>query len=222
MFWRPLLALSFVWYGWTSYMPNVASFFRVPPPVTSGWAVYYIPGQMEATAQYRGFPLNPQPPFIGYVATMSPAMIGWSVWLKREGYAWEGPYLSVDCPRRNDQYGLIVYKHESVEVDFNTAVRWGFVQVTGWDDNQHYAYKVIVGGEADVQVSYYRPSDNNPPAVVYKDWYQSVFASGPKNEYVVEDIPTHPERWCITAKQTCENAWRTFEQPKLSDVNGMR
>jgi hypothetical protein len=142
--------------------------------------------------------------------------------LKREGYAWEGPYLVVDCPRRNDQFGLIVYKHEVIELDFNTAVRWGFVQVTGWDDNQHYAYKVIVGGEANVQVSYYRPSDNNPPAVVYKDWYQSIFVEGTKSEYVVEDIPNNPTRWCITKAQTCEGAWRTFEQPKLSDVNDMR
>lgn len=204
-------ATCYDWNGYHSCLPNADTFFRIPPPVTSGWAVYYEPGVMEGTAEYRGF--MPDGRYIGEEAAMTPAMIGWSVWLKRLGKDWEGPFLVVDCPRRNDQYGLIVYKHEVVEVDFDTAVRWGFVKVTGLDANAHYTYKVVVGGESDVQVSYYPPSKINQSAVVYRDWYRSIFVAGIKNEYIVEDIPDHPELWCITREQSCEGRWQIFRQP---------
>lgn len=205
------------WQGYPSCLPSTETFFHVPPPVTSGWAVYYIPGEMEATAEYRGFTLDDG--YLGYVAAMTPAMIGWSVWLKRENHDWEGPYLVVDCPRSNDQYGLIEYKKEVIEVDFNTALRWGFVKLTGLDNQKHYTYQVIAGGEANVQVSYYKPSKYMPPAVIYQNWYKSIFVSGPKQGYIWEDIPKNPTSWCITTKQTCEGRWKTFEQPVIKRRN---
>jgi hypothetical protein len=106
-----------------------------------------------------------------------------------------------------------MFKHEVIEVDFDTAVRWGFVQVTGFDANEHYTYKVIVGGEANVEVSYLPPSATLPNAVVYKDWYTGIFVSGAKNEYIVEDIPANPRRWCITTSQDCIGKWKVFIQP---------
>jgi hypothetical protein len=205
--------MCYDWHGFPSCLPTVEIFFHIPPAVTKGWAVFYEPGVMESTAQFRGFPLDPQPPYIGYVATMSPAMIGWDIWLKRDGGNWEGPYLSVDCPRRNDQLALIEYKQETIEIDFKTAIRWGFVKVTGLDDASHYTYSVIKGGEANVQVSYVKPSSWMPDAVVYRNWYESIFKAGIVQEYIVEDIPANPRRWCITSSQSCEGKWHYYIQP---------
>ena len=39
----------------------------------------------------------------------------------------------MDCARRNDLYGLIVYWGDSVEVDWKTAQRWGMVSGT-WEN----------------------------------------------------------------------------------------
>lgn len=202
------------WYGQTACFPTVETYFKIPPPVTSGVAVYYQPGAMEATAQYRGFPLNPQPPYIGYVAAETPAMIGWTVWLKRQRNDWEGPYLVVDCPIRGYQYGQVVLWGQVVEVDFFTAVRWGMVNQTGYDEQRHYSYDVVMPGLPGVEVSYLPPSDDLPSSVSYSDWYTGIFVSGPRNEYIWEDVPNNPTRWCITREQTCDGAWRYFCQPK--------
>jgi hypothetical protein len=95
-----------------------------------GKALFYSPYVMEETAKWRGMSLEG---YLGGVATMTCGALGDPVWLRRPGYEWEGPYRIVDCARRNDLYGLIVYWGDSVEVDWKTAKRWEMVSGT-WDN----------------------------------------------------------------------------------------
>jgi hypothetical protein len=214
---------DFLGYG-KACMPTIETFFQIPPPVTSGVAVYYNSGAMEATAQYRGYPLNPEEAgYVGYVATETPAMIGWSVWIQRSyGWLpnsgpWEGPFLVVDCPRRNYQYGQVVLWGQVVEVDFKTAQRWGMVQVTGLNDKRYYTYKVLKASIPDVQVSYYNPNFYMPPAVSYKEWYLSMFISGHVTEtpFWQMDHGKIPE-WCFyhSGDGSCEGKWHSYPQPE--------
>lgn len=109
------------WFGeWVSGMPTIESWFSGSPVWTSGGAVYYSPGIMEATAEYRGFSLDG---YLGGVAMMSCADIGLPIWIKYG--IWRGPYLVVDCARRNDMVGATIIRQEVVEVDWQTAQEWG-------------------------------------------------------------------------------------------------
>jgi hypothetical protein len=100
------------------------SIWMTPAPVYStGSAVWYAPGIMEAQFVYRGWDRSA---YVDGVALMSPADLGKTVWLRRPGHVdWEGPFLSVDCAMRGDMAGIILDRHEVVEVGWRTAARWG-------------------------------------------------------------------------------------------------
>ena len=121
-------------YCWQDYpipgLPDYATQYLDMPKLFTGKALFYGPWAMQATANYRGLSLDG---YIGGVALMTCGDLGESVWLRRPGFDWEGPYLVVDCARRNDLYGLIVYWGDSVEVDWKTARRWGMVSGT-WEN----------------------------------------------------------------------------------------
>ena len=112
------------WQGevWVPGFISLETWYRPAPRHMVGKAVFYAPGVMHATAQVRGLSLDG---FLDGVSLMSPADIGRTVWLLRPGGEWEGPFLVVDCARRNDMYGILVGRDEVVEVGWDTAVRWG-------------------------------------------------------------------------------------------------
>jgi len=119
---------------WRDYpvpgLPDYATQYSIQPDLVMGKALFYSPFVMEATARYRELSLDG---YLGGVATMTCGALGDPVWLRRPGYDWEGPYRIVDCARRNDLYGLIVYWGDSIEADWKTARRWGMVSGT-WDN----------------------------------------------------------------------------------------
>ena len=104
---------------------STESWFMKQPELIKGNAVFYNPGIMHTTAKYRGM-FYPDG-YLGGVALGSPGEIGETVWLFGPN-GWEGPYLVVDCPQRVDVYTTVVINQQSVEVDFNTAMRWGMVE----------------------------------------------------------------------------------------------
>lgn len=127
--------------SWVPGMVDNVTWFTPSPQHTIGAATYYANGVMEATARWRGLPLEG---FVGGVSLLSPADIGQTVWLKRYGLEWEGPFLVVDCARRADIWPVIYYRNEVVEVDFQTAIHWGLVTLS---DYKRVAYRLD-----DVQV----------------------------------------------------------------------
>jgi len=112
------------WDGWIPGYVDWQTWFRPAPIYSIGAAVYYNPGLMDATAEWRGLSLSG---YEGGVALMGCGDIGKDVWLKPPGGDWEGPYLVVDCARRGDIYGCVFHRREVVEVDYRTARRWGFL-----------------------------------------------------------------------------------------------
>ncbi len=102
----------------------------MPAPKHSyGKAVWYAPYLMEATAKWRGMSLEG---FAGGVAMMSPADIGQTVWIKRDGQkGWDGPFLVVDVSSRHHMYVTVEKIGEVIEVDYQTAVAWGMVDDSG-------------------------------------------------------------------------------------------
>jgi hypothetical protein len=139
--------------------------FAPAPQHIVGNAVMYAPGLMEASAEYNGFDLTG---FVGGVAMSSRAQLGQVVWLRNNGGEWEGPYLVVDASGRYDVWKHIVDQGQSVEVDFDTAVRWGMA--SGRAGN----WQIIRGGLPNIEVwTGLTPPDSVSPdlATDYKDYF---------------------------------------------------
>ena len=113
--------------SWVPGMVSNRTWFLPSPQYTIGNATYYANGVMEATARTRGLSLDG---YKGGVSLLSPADISATVWLRRQGMDWEGPFLVVDCARRADIWPVIYYRGEVVEVDFRVAQEWGMVSPT--------------------------------------------------------------------------------------------
>lgn len=158
------------WFGY--WVPGLISFetqLMPTPPVVMGTATFYAPEVMEATANIRDLSLDG---YIGGVSTLVAGNIGMKVWLKRPDSVWEGPFLVVDCSRRNDIYGHVNYMGLAVEVDFDTAVRWGMARYGGPDnDGRWTAIKPRID---NVIVSKYPPEYVNSNKIVpIESWFNS-------------------------------------------------
>lgn len=117
---------------------TIETWYTPAPPYAYGSAVWYAPRVMEATAAYRQLPLDG---YLDGVSLMSPSDIGRTVYLKRPGHDWEGPFLVVDCARRGDIWPVITKRGEIVEVGFQTAARWGMVNATEYDYGYDRPYR---------------------------------------------------------------------------------
>ena len=99
-----------------------------------GHAAYYNPGVMEQVVAVRqaGWTANPLPPefshVIGFIARQDCSEIGRLVWIFHESEGVRGPYLVADCANKLEGHDRVMErKGIVVEVDFNTATRWGVV-----------------------------------------------------------------------------------------------
>jgi len=134
------------------------TWFTPAPKHTRGNALYYASGVMEGAANRRGFDLTG---YKGGVAMMSPADVGKTVWLRRGWFGfWEGPYLVVDVMQRNHVYNLVVNYGEVVEVDYQTAVRWGMIR-SGRGSLPVEVYK------GSIPITFGIPTD-------YKSWFERI------------------------------------------------
>jgi hypothetical protein len=82
----------------------------------------YAEGVMEKVAANRGMGLGG---YEGGVALMGCGDIGKSAYIRRPGHDWDGPFLVVDCSGRSGLYEYILIRRLAVEVDFQTAKRYG-------------------------------------------------------------------------------------------------
>ena len=99
-----------------------------------GQAAYYNPGVFEQVVAIRqaGWTANPLPkqlaPIIGFVARRDCSEIGQLVWICHESEGCKGPYLVADCANQLENHDKVMErKNIVVEVDFNTATRWGII-----------------------------------------------------------------------------------------------
>ena len=181
---------------WGFCVPGIVTnevWFTRSPQYVYGSAVWYAPGLMRATAKWR----DPDTyamyhlayrsdDYLGAVAVLSPANIGDTVWLRRDGGEWEGKYLVVDCSRRADMYSHIAINQQVVEVDFETALRWGLVS-GNYDD-----WEMVSGKENVVELWYGEDKPTEwideiqPPIYFAKYWLDNVV------EFQREEIELSP------------------------------
>ena len=150
------------------------------PKHSYGKAVWYAPYLMNATAEWRGMSLEG---FEGGVAMMSPADIGQVVWLKRPGEVegnsaggagvWEGPFLVVDVSSRVHMWTTITQIGEIIEVDFQTALRWGMVE----GNQNKYSINDYMIRDVEVYKGLHPPFETSA-AVDYVEWYEGIVAWG--------------------------------------------
>jgi len=186
---------SYNGYFWNNYwIPGLASFdtqFLRLPRLSVGSAVAYAPEVMEATAAFRGLSMDG---FVGAVSAEFASEIGHSVWLLRPNETiWEGPFIVVDCSRRNDLYGQIMFQDQVVEVDFETAIRWGLMQRGGPGNGLGNAgrWTALMWRMDGVLLSTINPNQlvENEPVTDLSEWFlQNItFAKQSENRYFIRN-----------------------------------
>lgn len=158
------------WYNfWVPGMPTYKTQLGPTPPVTIGKALIYAPDVMEATAEYRGLSLEG---YAGAISTPTCGNIGLDFWIKRPGFSWEGPFLAVDCSRRNDMYAHIMLMNVVVEIDFETAVRWEMARYGGTQHEGRWSY-IYSGGINNIIVSKYNPYESRIINIIpIQNWFE--------------------------------------------------
>ena len=159
---------------------NVSSetWWTPAPQHSYGKAVWYAPYLMDATAEWRGMSLEG---FEGGVAMMSPADMGQVVWLKRpassmSGGEWEGPFLVVDVSSIIHMWTTVTQIGEVVEVDFQTALRWGMVE----GNKNSYSVNEYMIRDVEVYKGLHPPFES-AEAVDYVEWFKTILTWGNGN-----------------------------------------
>lgn len=96
-----------------------------PLPI-QGLATYYNPGVMEYVQDYRlrAGDIDGCPECVGSVALLRAGDIGRKVWLQPPGGDPVGPFLVVDCARRQDVLPLL-QRNWVVDVSYEVGQDWG-------------------------------------------------------------------------------------------------
>lgn len=157
---------------WVDGLITQRTYTEPAPQHTVGSVVWYAEGVMEATAGMMGVDLSN---YVDGISLMSCTDFGAVVWLKRPGHGWEGPFIVVDCAKREHMFSAIYYVGEVAELGYKTAHAWGLVDTI---DGERVVYQWVV---TDVEV--YK-GDKPPPAtssaIEYRSWWieQAKFTNG--------------------------------------------
>lgn len=179
---------------WVPGMVSMNTWFTPTPPLVFGYSTFYGPYAMKATADYRG--MKYQENYVGMVSGIFCADIGNQVWLKRPNKDWEGPFLIVDCARQNDLYGVIVSYGEVVEVDHETAIRWGMVD--RYTDEVYLWKQFVLMSKVPPEEQYeYTP-------IYLRSWFLNMVEYATHNERDYTIIYQYPSTWRINKD------WITF------------
>lgn len=105
--------------------PEFSYWERTPLP-QQGLATYYNPGIMEQVLSYRlaARDIDPCPECVGTVALLRAGDIGRRVWLQPPDGDPVGPFLVVDCARREDVPPLLD-RNWVVDVSYEVGQYWG-------------------------------------------------------------------------------------------------
>ncbi len=111
--------------GARAQAPEFSYWERTPLP-QQGLATYYNPGLMDQVLDYRlnAGDIDPCPECVGTVALLRAGDIGRKVWLQPPGADPVGPFLVVDCARRQDVQPLLD-RNWVVDVSFEVGQYWG-------------------------------------------------------------------------------------------------
>lgn len=182
---------GYIWYdeGWVPGMISFDTQYLRMPTVSMGSAVFYAPDVMRANAEYYGLSMDG---VVGAVAIPFASEIGHKVWLKRPGLDWEGPFMVADSSRRNDIYGHIMFRDQVVEVDFDTAVRWGMAKYGGHGNeglNNAERWTMLEGRLNGVLVSKVPPDQFDGTIVDLSTWFlqRATYAKATDNRNQVQN-----------------------------------
>ena len=149
---------------------SLEDWFQPAPVYSKGNMVFYAPGMMKSTADYHKIDLDG---YLDGVALMSPTDMGKEVWIKVDSI-WYGPFISVDCARISDIYGVIGSRGEVVEVGFETAVMLGMAELTGYNQNG-YKYKTIQAvKEVEVWIGELPEDAGRYKTIDYQEWWMDL------------------------------------------------
>lgn len=157
---------------WVPGLITLKTYQAAAPLHTKGSVVWYSEYIMELTAEQVGVDLAP---YVDGISLMSCTDFRQVVWLRRPGHNWEGPFIVVDCAKRQDMFSAIYYHGEVAELGYKTANAWGLVETVNEERVVHAWYV------SDVEVyKGEQPPPSDSSAVSYPSWWieQAKFTNG--------------------------------------------
>ena len=121
-----MLALWILFAAWPAQAEElVPGYWEQSPLPQTGLATYYAPGMMEYVAGYRQTQgqLPACPECVGTVALLRAGDIGRKVWLQASDGERVGPFLVIDCARRQDVAPLVA-RGWAVDVSYELGQAW--------------------------------------------------------------------------------------------------
>ena len=121
-----MLALWILFAAWPAQADDLApGYWEQSPLPQTGLATYYAPGMMEYVAGYRQTQgqLPACPECVGTVALLRAGDIGRKVWLQQTDGERVGPFLVIDCARRQDVDPLVA-RGWVVDVSYELGQAW--------------------------------------------------------------------------------------------------
>ena len=108
------------------------SYWEQTPLPQTGLATFYAPGMMEYVRDYRRSQgqLPDCPECVGTVALLRAGDIGRKVWLQPVDGERVGPFLVIDCARRDDVAPLAA-RNWAVDVSYELGQAWGMLAPLG-------------------------------------------------------------------------------------------
>lgn len=201
---------------WGNYVPGYITnrwWMTGTPQYTSGRMVFYHPGVMQATAEYRGIDYDD---CVGGVSLMSPIDIGRKVWIKVND-EWHGPFCVVDCAKKGDMYSVVVYRQEVIEVDFSFAEQMGMATLLDDITHDYEVHEWYLDVEVWLPPADYQTQEPNPAGdpIHYPTWWfeNAEYATG----FEPRVILTRDGVWKEYAN---DRYWRTSfsDYPELNNL----
>jgi hypothetical protein len=122
--------------------------------------LYQNPGVAERTAAQGGYTLDGVE---GYIALLSPAMVGFKVWIRLPGQNWI-PVLVVDSAAQKDMDYHVRWMRSGGELDYPLAQRLGAINWRNADGSRYPDVEVCLTSDDPNGVCSDTPVD-------FRQWY---------------------------------------------------
>lgn len=124
-------------YGyWIPGEITLGAYLLPPPTYFSTRTLYYAQGLMEETARIKGYDMQEN-----YCALLSPAAVGWRIWIRLPGQDWI-PCRVVDDVARDDYWFHAVIDHSGIEISYALAQQLGVIDWLNPDGSRYPALDV--------------------------------------------------------------------------------
>jgi hypothetical protein len=148
--------------GYPAKLVDYPTWMRVPPTYTVTRALYQSPNIIERTAALKGYTLDGVE---GFISLLSPAVVGYKVWIRLPGGAWHAVRV-VDDAAQGDMYFHAITEGSGLELSYPLAQMFGALDWRNADGSRYPSMEICMTESDPTGVCTGMPAD-------FSDWFLS-------------------------------------------------